>query len=64
MPIPQPPYAWPQGPEEEKTAAEIAHILTASFNQSGTKIKDPEAILSAARHIAQSDRLKVTFKLG
>ena len=59
----QAPYAWPHSPESENKATVIAEILRASFNQSGTKIKDQEAIMSAARHIAQSGRLDVALKV-
>lgn len=59
----QPFYAWPHGPEEENRAAVLAQILKASFAQSGTKIKDEMAILSAARHIVQSDRVTVALKV-
>jgi hypothetical protein len=55
-----PPYAipLPYGDGENK-AAVIADILRQSFQQSGTRIKDQEAIMSAARHIAQSSQLKI-----
>ena len=61
----QPPYAWPScDPEDENKAAAIAQILSASFNQSGTKIKHAdEAILSAARHIVRSERITVKLKV-
>ncbi len=56
----QPPYAWPSpSPEMERQASVLAEILRESFAQSGTVIRDPEAILSAARHISQSSRLKL-----
>ncbi len=55
----QPPYAWPGNAQSEKTAGIVAEILTQSFNQSSTRIKDSEAILSAARHIVQSRRFSV-----
>jgi hypothetical protein len=62
----EPPYAWPSPPgemEKENQAAVLAEILKQSFEQSGTRIKDTEAIMSAARHIAQSSRLKVELKV-
>ena len=61
--LPGPPYAWPSPDEaDENKARVITQVLTDSFNQSCTKIKDKEAILSAARHIAQLDRLVLTFR--
>lgn len=61
----QPPYAWPSfDAQTEKTASVIADILTASFNQSGTKIRDGKAILSAARHVAQSGSMEVELDEG
>ncbi len=59
----KPPYAWPHhdAAENEKSDV-IVGILAASFNQSGTKIKDGQALLSAARHITRSDLL--TVELG
>ena len=48
------PYAWPSPTvEQENKAAVLAEILKQSFKQSGTRIKDDEAVMSAARHIAQ-----------
>ena len=59
----EPPYAWPGfDGKSEKTAAAIDIILAESFNRSGTKIRDREAIVSAARHIAQTDRLHIEDK--
>ncbi|HTK85041.1 MAG TPA: hypothetical protein VL625_08145 [Patescibacteria group bacterium] len=55
----QPPYAWPHDAHSEKIAGIVAEILIQSFNQSSTRIKDSEAVLSAARHIAQSHRFSV-----
>ena len=46
---------------QENNAAVLYQIIRASFNQSATKVKDDEAILSAARHVAQSGRLAVSL---
>lgn len=58
----KPPYAWTHDVESENQATILAAILTKSFKQSGTKIKDTEAIMSAARHIVQSERVVMTIK--
>ncbi|MCM2344517.1 MAG: hypothetical protein NDJ24_08155 [Alphaproteobacteria bacterium] len=53
----QPLYAWPHDAASENKAAVVRDILVRSFQQSGTKINDPEALMSAARHIVQSERI-------
>ena len=59
----QAPYAWPSfDAASEQIAEAVDGILAASFNQSSTKIKDREAVLSAARHIVQTDRLEIALE--
>jgi hypothetical protein len=54
------PYAIPSiTTKEANTSAVLAEILRSAFEQSGTRIKDHLALDSAARHIAQSKRLRI-----